>query len=211
MRLSKKLTTVTPFSKYLALSLFVILPILAFLYGKSYQYTVDQGMQPTVVTTQVTHHVLSSKMPTSSNSPFPTGIPLAHNGYFTIDQWHLRAPYNGPLALEYSPSPKSEQSLIFVSSAQLNADGPSICTTAEGAAGTINRYLSTGMVAPGETAQQFLSQNFNSSNSTPPIYTKVGNYYYIYDMGQADNCNNATFYEQTQKAFENIVPQLASY
>ncbi len=36
-KLPKSLTTVTPFSKTLALSMFVIFPILAFLLGRAYE------------------------------------------------------------------------------------------------------------------------------------------------------------------------------
>src|SRR5438067_11270968 len=45
MPLPKSLTTVTPFSRYLALSLFVILPLSAFIYGVYYQKNIDLTAQ----------------------------------------------------------------------------------------------------------------------------------------------------------------------
>lgn len=48
MKLSKKLTTVTPFSKYLAMVLFIILPFVGFYLGIKYQeinYTISIGSQ----------------------------------------------------------------------------------------------------------------------------------------------------------------------
>lgn len=127
--------------------------------------------------------------------------------YFTIKEWGVRAPYNGSLTLEYQRN-SSNSSVMMLSSSQLNAGGPSVCTTADGAAGYVQRYLPTDEVAPGETAQQFLSQNFVASNSKAPAYAKVGDYYYIYSTGQTDNCKNTALYEQTQSAFEAIIPKL---
>jgi len=42
MKLSKKLTTVTPFSKYLAMALFILLPISTFYFGMKYQQALYQ-------------------------------------------------------------------------------------------------------------------------------------------------------------------------
>ncbi|MFZ2026387.1 MAG: hypothetical protein WAV30_03820 [Microgenomates group bacterium] len=47
MNLSKELTTVTPFSKALALTLFIVLPIVAFSLGMSYQATIEPKTPPT--------------------------------------------------------------------------------------------------------------------------------------------------------------------
>ena len=46
MKLPKELTTVTPFSKYLALSLFIILPMLTFFLGMRYQELASQTFFP---------------------------------------------------------------------------------------------------------------------------------------------------------------------
>ncbi len=48
MRLSKKFTTVTPFSKMLALSFFVLCPIIAFYIGIYYQQQTRNGL-PTIL------------------------------------------------------------------------------------------------------------------------------------------------------------------
>jgi len=126
--------------------------------------------------------------------------------YFTIKEWSLRAPYNGSLTLQYAAGANTNE--FNVSSAQLNAGGPDICTTADGAAGYIARYLATDEVAPNETAQAYLSQNFNASNSQAPAYVKIGGYYYIYFTGQGNSCNDQTLLQQTQDAFNVIVPKL---
>lgn len=47
MKLSKSLTTVTPFSKFLALSLFIIFPICGFFLGTTYQKALDQERSET--------------------------------------------------------------------------------------------------------------------------------------------------------------------
>jgi hypothetical protein len=67
MRLPKELTTVTTTSKYLALFLFLMLPIIAFIYGKSYQKTLDQANQPVQTETalQITPaSIQATKIPT---------------------------------------------------------------------------------------------------------------------------------------------------
>lgn len=42
MKLPKSLTTVTTFSKWLALSMFIIIPILSFYYGMYYEQQIHQ-------------------------------------------------------------------------------------------------------------------------------------------------------------------------
>jgi hypothetical protein len=98
---------------------------------------------------------------------------------------------------------------MFVSSAQLNAGGPSICTTADGAAGYIGRYLPTDDIPtegpPGETVQQFIEGGGTKA------YAKVGNYYYIYFAGQGNSCGSSTLLAQTQDAFSSLLPTITAY
>lgn len=68
MKLPKSFTTVTPFSKMLALSLFIILPICAFFFGKYYQQVIDEGMaQPTIVEYKIQKMSPSPTIPQNSN------------------------------------------------------------------------------------------------------------------------------------------------
>lgn len=49
MKLPKSLTTVTPFSKTLALSMFIIFPVVAFFLGMDYQQLVDMNKPERVI------------------------------------------------------------------------------------------------------------------------------------------------------------------
>ncbi len=49
MKLPKSMTTVTPFSKILALSMFIIFPICAFVWGMNYQAMIDATKSPPVL------------------------------------------------------------------------------------------------------------------------------------------------------------------
>ena len=64
-------TTVTPFSKILALSMFILLPILAFFYGRYYQQEVFHQQQQTIWRNTNPHTsppVFMHRYPTSSVS-----------------------------------------------------------------------------------------------------------------------------------------------
>jgi hypothetical protein len=49
MKLPKSFTTVTPLSKTIALSMFIIFPIIAFLYGMYCQQLLDMGYTPQLI------------------------------------------------------------------------------------------------------------------------------------------------------------------
>ena len=61
MSLPKELITVTPLSKFLALTLFITLPILAFIFGIKYESNLNQSNQ-----------TISNILPTSENTLQPT-------------------------------------------------------------------------------------------------------------------------------------------
>ncbi|HSX32922.1 MAG TPA: hypothetical protein VLF91_01145 [Candidatus Saccharimonadales bacterium] len=134
--------------------------------------------------------------------------------YFTIREWGVRAPYNGALALQYVISDPHSAAL---SSAQLAAGGPAVCSDVSAAeAGILGRYLpgdtNLGPKIPAnETAQQYIDQN-----SRVP-HAQVGGYIYIYWGGSyltngAYNgpCSNAAAAQQTIAAFSIILPELQS-
>ncbi|HUD07785.1 MAG TPA: prepilin-type N-terminal cleavage/methylation domain-containing protein [Candidatus Saccharimonadales bacterium] len=152
------------------------------------------------------------KVPVTTNSSVSTATNKSspqNTNYFTISQWNIRAPYSGSLTLQYQPV-AGNPNLMNVSSTQLNAGGPSICTTADGAVGNIGKYLPTDDIPtegpPAETAQQYVE-----TYPSEAYYAKVGNYYYIYFGGQLNSCNNLTLQTQTLDAFESIVPKLTAY
>ncbi|MGA3150370.1 MAG: hypothetical protein ABSD10_01990 [Candidatus Saccharimonadales bacterium] len=153
----------------------------------------------------------SSAPSKTAASPTKTATPAVN--YFTISQWSVRAPYSGSLTLQYQPD-SSSSNRMNVSSAELNAGGPSMCTTAAGAAGYIGKYLPTDNVAPEsptpEAAQEYLSQDFAASNTLPPAYSKVGNYYYIY-FDASNECDDTALQTQTTQDFANIVNHLTAY
>lgn len=63
MQLPKELTTVTPLSKFLALLLFILLPILGFVFGTKYQKTVNSWQYNTNVisnSSQQSQNIISS-------------------------------------------------------------------------------------------------------------------------------------------------------
>lgn len=56
MRLSKTFTTVTPLSKSIALAMFVLLPILGFLFGMYYQHLIDVSTSPQIIVKYTSSH-----------------------------------------------------------------------------------------------------------------------------------------------------------
>lgn len=130
--------------------------------------------------------------------------------YFTITEWGVRAPYSGPLNLQYAANGSGS---MAVSSSQLAAGGPAVCSAAGNSdAGNIARYLPTdadlGPHMPvTETAQQYIAQNPTVPHAT------VGNYIYIY-WGYVVNgvytgpCNDKAAALQTIAAYSALVPKL---
>ncbi|MDB5163622.1 MAG: hypothetical protein JWS12_239 [Candidatus Saccharibacteria bacterium] len=131
--------------------------------------------------------------------------------YFEVKEWGVKAPYDGTLTLRYAigtkPYPTNN---AYFTSTQLTAVSDPYCgigrsgasDTQNAGGGYIGRYLPTDKI-PAEggevTAQAFLSQDFKAGNSTPPSYSKVGNYYYIYWSGQSD-CSSSALVKQTKDA-----------
>lgn len=202
----------TGFGAVEAILMIVIIGILGF--AGWYVYHATKNTDKTYNSASVSSN--SSPKPAKSVKATSSGAiqPVAAVNYFTLTQWHVRAAYSGALTLQYSPN-SSNAADMDVSSTQLNAGGPSICTTAAGAAGYIGRYLPTDDIPtegpPAETAQAYVSQDFAASNSTPPAYAKVGGYYYIYFTGQSNSCSDTTTLTQTQAAFSALVPKLVAY
>lgn len=75
MQLPKELTTVTTFSKYLALSLFVILPILAFFWGANYNQVNNSKL------------LQKEKNPESAKKSLPI-LEVENNPYLT-EKWQI--------------------------------------------------------------------------------------------------------------------------
>ena len=72
MELPKYLTTVTPFSKILAIILFVLLPILGFIFGMEYKQMQIQSRPPAQI-------VIPTSMPLPTQTVLPTSIPTPTN------------------------------------------------------------------------------------------------------------------------------------
>src|ERR1700749_1722129 len=91
MKLSKSLTTVTPFSKTLALAMFIIFPIGAFFWGMNYQAMIDATKPPAVLieyklvypTPQVSQNS-NGKISCKTNADCPSG-------YFCTQAGPIRA------------------------------------------------------------------------------------------------------------------------
>jgi Tfp pilus assembly protein PilV len=134
--------------------------------------------------------------------------------YLDIKEWGVRAPYSGPLNLQYSVALGDSHS-VAVSSSQLGAGGPAVCSsTPNSDAGILSRYLPTdsnlGPKMPAsETAEQYIEQN-----PTVP-HAKVGNYIYIYwgnnyltNGAYNGPCNDKIAAQQTIAAYSALVPKL---
>ena len=72
MKLPKELTTVTPFSKYLALVIFISFPIYGFLLGAYFQSLADMNAQ--------NQYIINYIIPQPTITPVPTQI---HNGFIS--------------------------------------------------------------------------------------------------------------------------------
>lgn len=128
--------------------------------------------------------------------------------YLDIMEWGVRAPYTGSTDLSYNVM-ASNPNAAWVNSRQLaNADPACKIAPDSGNAGYIGRYLPTDSVSTGatsESAEQYLSQDFAGSNTAPPHYSKVGDYYYIYWTGQAPCTANSSLLTQVTSDVGNIV------
>jgi hypothetical protein len=69
MKLPKELTTVTPLSKALALSIFIVFPICGFFLGMNYQQLIDMNNQQQVIIEQN----ITKPTPTPTPSQYPDG------------------------------------------------------------------------------------------------------------------------------------------
>ena len=130
--------------------------------------------------------------------------------YLTIKEWGIRSPYSGSLTLQYAPNGPNN---MAVSSAQLAAGGPAVCSAAGNSdAGNIARYLPSDsnlgpQIPANETAQQYIQQNPTVPHAT------VGSYIYIY-WGYVVNgvytgpCNDKAAALQTTKDFSDLVTKL---
>jgi hypothetical protein len=79
-------TTVTPFSKMLALFMFILLPIVGFYYGRYYQKQLDRyQMKPPVINyiinpAPTTAHPQNDKISCKTNGDCPSGYSCAQPG-----------------------------------------------------------------------------------------------------------------------------------
>lgn len=132
--------------------------------------------------------------------------------YLTITEWGVRAPYSGSLALQYTANGTNSMS---VSSSQLAAGGPAVCSAAGNSdAGILGRYLPTDSnlgpkIPANETAQQYIEQNAAVPHAT------IGNYIYIYwgnnyltNGAYNGPCNDKSAALQTITDYSNLVPKL---
>ena len=134
--------------------------------------------------------------------------------YLDIKEWGIRASYSGSLTLQYTANGSNSMS---VSSSQLAAGGPAVCSAAGNSdAGILSRYLPTDSnlgpkIPANETAQQYIDQNATVPHAT------IGNHIYIYwgnnylTNGVYNGpCNDKTAALQTISAYSDLVPNLAA-
>lgn len=72
MKLPTSLTTVTPFSKFIALILFITLPFVSFLFGMSYQQKINSAVQVSNPTLSIKPNLTTTQQPISTMSAQPT-------------------------------------------------------------------------------------------------------------------------------------------
>lgn len=85
MKLPKSMTTVTPFSKKVALSLFIILPICAFFLGRSYQEKIDISNQKLIIEYKIQNETptpseLQVETTCKKNNDCPSGYYCTRSG-----------------------------------------------------------------------------------------------------------------------------------
>lgn len=180
----------------------VMVAIIAFV-GYYVYHTQSQSNKTLASATQVAN----SSPAKGSTKKVTTTTPTSTQKYFIINEWGIRAPYSGILTLQYGAGANSNT--FDVSSTQLDTGGPSAtCALNSAAAGYIQRYLPTDEIAPSETIQSFVGQDFAASNSQAPIYAKVNGYYYIYYPSTNSSCSNQQLLDETIAAFTTLVPKL---
>jgi competence protein ComGC len=122
--------------------------------------------------------------------------------YFTLNEWNLRALYEGDITVEYKikTDPSGVQYAYF-SSQQLDDSAPD-CKSDGTYGGVISRYSPTDHIQYGNgedsgmTADEFLSTNKNIPKSN---YNKVGGYFYYYTQPNGV-CGNAS--QASQEAMD---------
>lgn len=88
MTFPKELTTVTKTSRYLALSLFIILPILGFFMGMAYQSRINQGLQKSYYSspiTQTENNPLEAKRDLKTFTSKIEGFTLKYPNDWTVE------------------------------------------------------------------------------------------------------------------------------
>lgn len=172
------------------------------------------------------HHTTTAKSDTISSTAKPvtsspttkaTAYSRSSTDYLTIKEWGVRVPYSGTDTLEYSIA-MDNSNLVWLNSKHLaSADQNCEIVANSGNAGSVSRYLPSDNISqegsPAETVQAFLNQDFAASNSQPPDFAKVGNYYYVYSasgLGCDTTASSNVIYNQTKRMFENLVKNFQS-
>jgi len=86
----------------------------------------------------------------------------------------------------------------------------------DGNAGRVARFLPEDHMPTTDglssmTVEEYLHQDFQASNSVPPYFSKVGNYYYLYSPGQSGCSSSAStlsIMNQTITWFGKLVANL---
>lgn len=106
MKLPKELTTVTTFSKYLALSLFIILPFLGFYLGRQFQKTIDDSFRPPVVVTRQ----MPALAPTNLTGTNSAALDMSYWKEFKdpSGSYEIHFPQNWLISFEQSPRYKDK-------------------------------------------------------------------------------------------------------
>jgi hypothetical protein len=93
MKLPKSFTTITPFSKMLALAMFIILPVCAFVWGMNYQATVDATKpQPVLIEYKLVHPTPTPIVSQTSNGSISCKTNAdCSTGYFCTQAGPIRA------------------------------------------------------------------------------------------------------------------------
>lgn len=78
MKLPKSMTTVTPLSKFIALSMFILFPVIAFYFGMKYQQAVDISSEQAVIPLKSDFpKVPNQQIITPTDITLPTVIPIS--------------------------------------------------------------------------------------------------------------------------------------
>lgn len=153
MILPKELTTVTPLSKFLALILFIIFPLVGFVFGMQYQYTVD-----------LYNRQLNDTYPaTITRHPTPTPSQIGNLKIYTNSKYHYSLLY--PIIYQAgsggsgSPVQGDETSLVisihetghagfpifYVNIVSKDGSNINITYNADGFTNNVRKYLSVNL------------------------------------------------------------------